>query len=195
MMASDSHGARLAEYSTLRDEILMRIRMRNQILVFTIVVLGIVLSLSAQKDVSPVVFFVYPMLATFLALRWAWSDVRIWEIGDYIRTRIEKEVPGLHWEGYMHSLRSKSREGDKSSSWFQRPTEISAIGLFLGAGILATALGYWRSAPTIQEYILIGCDVVALVATVLVLRMRSVKRERKRKNEGILSEANGPGSE
>jgi hypothetical protein len=87
------------EYKALRDEILKRIEMRQNILSmsFTLVIAFSTVAISIgifrpdNRDFLGLAAFVYPPIATFLALSWAQNDHRISDIGYYIREQIEKK--------------------------------------------------------------------------------------------------------
>lgn len=92
----------LAEYNTLRAEAIKRLELQNQLVAFTIVVFGTLLSVGLQSK-NAAITFSYPILALFLSVSWAHFDYRIRQIGHYIRNRIEN-VAGLEnmgWEHYM----------------------------------------------------------------------------------------------
>ncbi len=83
----------LAEYSALRDEIIKRIDIRHNIVIFTLIFAGTFLTLSTQIiEQSTLLLLFYPILATFLAALWAHSDIRVSQIGEYIRNNIEAKL-------------------------------------------------------------------------------------------------------
>ena len=152
----------LAEYATLRDEALTRMRMRHQILTFAIVILGTILALSTQQNVTPLILLIYPILGVFLAIGWADADVRIGEIGEYIRTKLEPALSGLMWEEYLFK---------KSPKRF-RSKEIHAVGVFLGAELLAVLLAIQSVSFSPEEIILVVSDAIAILVTILMIRRR-----------------------
>jgi hypothetical protein len=131
----------LAEYKTLRDEALLRIRTRGQILTATLVVFGILMTLASHAQASNELALLYPVMAVFFAIRWAHTDVRIGEIGEYIRNNIENKQAGLGWETYIHDRKTKGI--DSTSKFVTRPTEIAAIGIFSGSTIVSGCLCYF----------------------------------------------------
>ncbi|UCC76608.1 MAG: hypothetical protein JSW37_14055, partial [Anaerolineales bacterium] len=94
----------LAEYQALRGEIVKRIELRQQVLSFTLLGAGGLLSLGLQSDevrVTLAILLMYTVLALFLALVWMQSDLRVHDMAEYIRTRIEPAHDGLCWETFL----------------------------------------------------------------------------------------------
>jgi hypothetical protein len=104
--------ATYVEYKALRDELLKRIELRQNILSLTFSIATIFLTVGIgfgilEDDHHNSIGFAalcYPLVATFLALSWAQVDHRITDIGNYIKENIEKrsaivfnwnEIPGI----------------------------------------------------------------------------------------------------
>lgn len=162
----------LAEYNSLRTEISSRHRMRNQILIFTITVLGLVLSLPLANDGFHKMALYYPVLAAFLAASWSQHDLRIGQIGEHIALEIEPRVPELTWE---RSLR-KDRVTTPPRSFFRpvvRISEFYALGIFVGSQLLAIVL----SLPTIilatDTYLILTMDIVAILISIKAVTQRA----------------------
>ena len=81
----------LAEYTVLRDEVLKRIEMRHKIMGFTLIVAGTCLTLVIKDSNLSEILLIYPIFAMFLAIEWMHNDVRIGEIGQYIKDEIESK--------------------------------------------------------------------------------------------------------
>lgn len=169
----------LAEYAALRDEIVKRIEIRCQLLVLTLAAFGVLLSVGVEKDV-PEALLVYPLLALCMAIEWMHVDVRIGEMGDYIREHIEKEPASAHdfpwWETHIEALRSKeyraARIGKRGSAFsttlralrpieggwkwtlhgfIPRATEASAAGVLCLTGLIAVFIAAPRIAPSTES--------------------------------------------
>ncbi len=164
MKNGDTHAELLAEYSALRSEILQRIDMRQQILTFTLVIAGTVLSLGVQTNISPLVLLIYPVLALFLATAWMHSDVRIWEVAEYIEKQLEPRLGGIGWETYIHN---------KHQGQSFRPMEVTAAGVFLTTEVLAVILAIPRLSYSLEEVILLIIAAIAFVLTLIPLRRRT----------------------
>ena len=157
----------LAEYSALRIEMLRRIDMRQQVLTFTLVIAGTLLTFGLQTNV---ILLIYPILALFLANSWTQHDNRIGEIAVYIRNEIEPLLKGVNWETYVSTMHT----GRKF-----RLVEFYALGLFWGVGILAIVLAWPRLTFTPNELFLLIADVIAIVLTFIFIRRGRKKFSQK----------------
>src|SRR6185312_11309585 len=83
----------IAEYNTLRDEILRRSDRQVQTVTLTIIALGTLLAAGIQFKSAPLVF-IYPLLAAALAAIWAAEDRGIQATGAYIWRIIEEQRAG-----------------------------------------------------------------------------------------------------
>lgn len=163
----------LAEWNALRAEILKRMEMRHQVLWLALVVAGTLITFGAQEKVPVTVLLLYPLLATFLALAWTDIDIRISEIADFIRTRIEGEhsqgrLEGLRWE---HYIRKKKRE-EITRNALARAVEISANGILVFTQLLALILAFPKMKYTLDEILLVLCDLAAVFLTIWLVRRR-----------------------
>jgi hypothetical protein len=95
------------QYNSLREEILTRIKLRQQLLFFS---LALASALLGFLEKLPIAAFLYPIFSTFVALSWIQNDNRIGELGSYIREYIEnckkdnkedKIIVGLGWETHI----------------------------------------------------------------------------------------------
>jgi 8-oxo-dGTP diphosphatase len=172
----------LQEFSALRDESVKRTEIRHQLLSFTLVAAGTFLTVGAQEIVEPSVLLIYPLLAAFLAATWTHSDIRVGEIGEYIRNNIEPRLEGLNWEVYLHEKYTKQE------SWLRRRlSELSASGIFLSTELLAVVLARFHSRWDLSQKttkILLVLDVIAIVLTVFLIfcrrrKLRSVFAEKE----------------
>jgi len=164
----------LVEYSALRDEILKREDMRQQMLTFAVLSAGTIMTLSMQEGFQTVwPLLMYPILATLLALAWMRSDLQIGEIGAYIRDYIESELSGLRWESHL----GKEHKGTRL-----RSVEANGIGVFLVSQTLAVLLavimfnsGQEQSISVQLLLISVAVDAIAMVLTIVFLRSRTIK--------------------
>jgi 8-oxo-dGTP diphosphatase len=163
----------LQEFSALRDESVKRTEIRHQLLSFTLVAAGTFLTVGAQEIVEPSVLLIYPLLAAFLAATWTHSDIRVGEIGEYIRNNIEPRLEGLNWEEYLH------KKYAEQESWLKkRLSELSASGIFLSTELLAVILARYHSRWDLSQKttkILLALDVIAIVLTVFLVFCRRRK--------------------
>jgi hypothetical protein len=97
-------SARFSEqYASLRNEIEKRIEIRQQILAFTLLVAGTLLTIGVQPNVPEVVLLFYPVIAMFLGAIWEQNDVRVAQIDYFICTEVEKHLDrlGSGWETFL----------------------------------------------------------------------------------------------
>lgn len=102
---SDDNAFALAEYSALRDEILKRIETQNQILNLTLIIVGTLVSVGYQLSNGPIILLVYPLIALVLSANWEQNNLRIRQIGVYIRERIESRTSSGGWEQYREIVK------------------------------------------------------------------------------------------
>jgi len=77
----DDKDFAIAEYSALRDEILKRIELQNQILNLTLILAGTVVSVGFQLNNGPIMLLIYPPIALVLSSGWEQNNLRIRQIG------------------------------------------------------------------------------------------------------------------
>jgi hypothetical protein len=152
------------EYQTLRDEILKRIDLRQQVVSIALTATAVFLGFGIEnKNAS--LLFVYPPLAFFLAMAWAQNDISIKKLSGYIRDRIEESVLGLGWEKFIQENRTVV------ISKHLRFTMLSHGGVFLGSQILSVLVGVivldYRMYT--NNWILIVIDIIAIVGVTWVL--------------------------
>lgn len=157
---ADLHSEILAEYAALRSELLQRIDMRQQMLTFTLVGAGTLLTIGLQ---SAAILLVYPILAMFLALVWVQHDTRIGEIGEYIRVEIETRIEGIKWDTNLHQ---------RYNGQSLRLVEIYAYGLFVVIPVLTVLLALPSLSFSPDQILLLAGDLVAVVVSLAVLRRR-----------------------
>ena len=158
----------LQEYITLRNEIIRRTELRNHILTFTLIIAGTFLSVGAQKLVESAVLLIYPILATFLTATWAQLDIRIGEIGEYIRINIEEQLTGIGWEHYMRNFYAKGKNRVQ-----KRLVSFSAGGIFLGTQLLAVILAYYlKLTYSPLEIILLSISLIGFLTTIFLILIR-----------------------
>lgn len=151
-----------AEYAALRNEILKRMELRQQLIAGTLTLAGVFLSVGLVKDL---VALIYPPLAAFLALAWAQNDFRLKSAAKYIREKLEP-VLGLRWETWVQEQREAGRE--ELGSW--NFIVASHGGIFLLTQLLAVGIELLKNAPfSWLKGILLGFDTASVVVVALVL--------------------------
>ena len=127
----------VAEYSALRNEIVKRMEMRHQFVIYALVVAGAFLSLGAQKEVSFIVPLMYPVLAFFLAWGWTHNDIRVAELGVYIQEEVEDKLGLKMWQTWKDEQRKKRPKSRRFEGF-----EHTACGAFLGTQLLALIVAW-----------------------------------------------------
>lgn len=101
-------GAMLAEYTTLRAELIQYQQMNLQISFFTLPVAAAVMAYGFQQRYSFAFFATIAILLTALWYSRAVLD-RVSSIGAYIYAIIEPNIEGLQWETILAARREKEK--------------------------------------------------------------------------------------
>ncbi|MGD2026314.1 MAG: hypothetical protein PVI99_00740 [Anaerolineales bacterium] len=149
------------EYNALRNEIVERIGLRQQMLSITLTVTGVVLGFGVTNGT---IALILPPLILFLVSAWAQNDLRIRDAAIHIREEIEAHVDGLQWEARIQEEREKT----KSRNW--RRTLLSHGGIFISAQLIAVLVGITQYGGSDQEKILMAVDAVSILTTLILLR-------------------------
>lgn len=152
----------VAEYSSMREEIIKRLELEAQLVNLTLIVVGAFFSLGIQSSKLAVILLVYPLIAMFLASGWAYNDRRIRQIADYIR-ELETRVSGLGWGHFVKAARQ--RAGFRSFLGI-----LSASGMFLTTQLVAVLIALLLVDFTTLEWILLAISVVAVIITIVIFR-------------------------
>jgi hypothetical protein len=123
----------VAEYNTLRDEIMRRSDRQVQIMTITIIALGTLFAAGIQYK-SAALILIYPLLAAALAAVWASDDRTIQATGAYIWKVIEEERTGLTFMGWEHFVADRP-------SLFRSVHRVAIRIFFVGSAIVAIIVG------------------------------------------------------
>jgi hypothetical protein len=151
------------EYRSLRDEILLRINLRQQLVWYTLALSGALVGVGLQ---SPRLSLLYPPFAFFLALGWLQNDYRIRDVSAYIRKFIEPMFSTVGWETLIKEERDAGEAG-----W--RIIVFSHGGVLLVTQLIALSVGLTTPAKQLLEWSLIALGGLA-VAGVLWIWIRSL---------------------
>lgn len=156
----------LAEYAALRNEIVKRLSFQHQIITITLIAAGTFLSIGYQKNVSSLMILVFPIICLFLAAGWAQNNIRLKQLGDYIRTTIEVKFANNGWENHRFSQFSFKHNNISRHS-------ISVIfgrGIFLATQVVTLSIGVVRIKQLDLSILLILLDIVAIFLTLYLTR-------------------------
>jgi hypothetical protein len=163
----------LAEYHALRDEILKRTDIQHQLNSITLVAFGALASVGLQ--VSQTALLAYPLLALFLSVVWSYNDLRIRQLGIYIRDRIENRLADMG-EGWEHAISSDALSRSVGSRVI-----LATRGIFWGTELLAIGIYLINRLGSVfprGDVVLLGLDILALGYTIVILRRQKVSREK-----------------
>jgi hypothetical protein len=152
-------GGVLAEYATLREEILKRMELRNSIVFGTLTFAGVLLSFGLN---TPTLAFIYIVISMFLAAAWVHSDVVISELGCYIREHLESPETGLNWE----TCRYENRLVEAKTKTFRPNIILSSGGVFLITQAVALIVAFVKyQGFALLEWILGGVAILCMLLT------------------------------
>jgi hypothetical protein len=150
------------EYATLRNEILKRVEIRQQIVATTLALAGVFLGVGLSSEA---VALIYPPLAMFLALSWYQNDYRISALAYYIREHLERGTPGLVYETILQKERLAS---GGIGSW--RFVVLSHGGIFLLTQLLAIGIEVSKFTFSALEWVLLSVDLLAVLVVIWITR-------------------------
>lgn len=117
---SVNQEAALKEYEMLRQEILGRVVMRDQMVNYATALFGAIAGAAAligkesDPDATAWVLLAYPPIATVFAWGWVTHDLRIWDMGKYIREDCQNSLPQnrhsrIRWAGRRIAIQNAKR--------------------------------------------------------------------------------------
>jgi len=150
---ADLNGGYELEYAALRAEILKRMELRYQFIPVSLTMAGVFLGLGISNGT---IALVYPVLAVFLAIGWAQNDKRIGDTAAYIRTHLERSIPGLGWETHLHNERIQQQRQ-------RRFAIFSYGGIFLFTQLIAIGIGFIKFTYSTTEWSLLVLDMISVI--------------------------------
>jgi hypothetical protein len=144
----NAQDLQLAAYAALRSELEKRLELRQQLLLATLAVAGTFLTLGVQPGLSALTVLVYPLLAMFIAVIDAHSDLRIGQIAYYLR-ELEESIlgAGFGWEAY----RRRTFTGTHPLAAAKAGHQLSMRGVYTTTQLLARGLGAVRAFPLMDS--------------------------------------------
>lgn len=156
----------IAEYESLREEIIKRLEFRYQLLNLTLLISGTILSIGLQPTVPGSVLLIHPILALFLAASYIYNGVAIARVAKYIRECLEPKGLGFGWETFVKE-QSTLAISPKSLGIFPR---IAASGVFIITQLTTFVVALFRIQFNIIDWLLLGCAGIATILTILMFR-------------------------
>lgn len=127
------------EFRELRNEILKRIELRQQVLVITITIAGVIFGLALKDNVTGYnnqIALIYPPISLLMAMIWIIDDYNIQKASLYIRYRIERKLPILMWENYTEYVTYGSKD-----KYVRLGTLFAYCGIFITTQFIALLIG------------------------------------------------------
>jgi hypothetical protein len=149
------------EYQTLRDEILKRVDIRHQTISISLTIAGAFLGVGLT---NPSVALIYPLIAAFLATGWAQNDIRIRQIGQYIREELEVKLDGMRWEDYCRQKSVETRLGGFSL------VVLSPSGTFILTQLIALLVGCANFSGMLLDWLLLVFGGISIIYVVILSR-------------------------
>lgn len=178
-------AAIVAEYTALRIEIVKRMELNHQVISLAIIALGTLLAAGIQAK-NAAVILIYPIVTVFLAGVWAYNERRSERIRAYILDRIEARV-GQENMGWEHALAAARIARTRHAfGWMGGFIGIELVAIIAGLSVAHVNLVAVITHITLNGgqgtgwpdtiAILLGVDVVTVVATAVLLRPRHAIR-------------------
>ncbi|MEV8630928.1 hypothetical protein AB0395_04660 [Streptosporangium sp. NPDC051023] len=147
----------MAEYTSLRSEIVSLTGLQSQITAVVTVAFGAVLTAGFQVR-NAAIILIYPLLSMVLGISWLFKAHLITRLAAYIRDKVEDRV-GLQNMGWEHYVQDHSLPSGRFAYWGFRSifpvTSIIAVG---------TSLAVPSQGATMV--VLYGLAVVVTLATI-----------------------------
>ena len=169
VVSDDPSKFMLAQFSALREEILKRTEIQHQLITLAVVASGAFLSVNIGG--LQTVPLAYPVLAMFLAAAWSQNNVRILQIGGYIKENIEKKLLAndLGWEHHVGTLRGGGKFGSLSF--------LASRGILIGTQLLTVGVSIFKTDFPKKDIALLILDAGIIFFTIFLLRPRNIDKE------------------
>jgi hypothetical protein len=152
----------LAEYGKLRDEILKRTEIQHQLISLALVATGTFLAVE-----SVTARLAYPVLALFLSLAWVQNDIRIGQLGMYIREQVEGRLGNIGWEHFHAPMRDLGKIGNL--------TRFASRGILCGTQFLIILVSLQTISFTTLDKVLLCLDSLVIILTIILLGPHKIK--------------------
>lgn len=157
----------LAEYPTLRDEILKRTDIQHQLISLALIATGTFLAIE-----SVTVKLAYPFLALFLSFAWVQNDIRIRQLGTYISEKIEGRFGNIGWEHFLTPMRDWGKIGNLAY--------FASLGILCGTQILIIILVSPQiTSFTTLDKVLLCVDGLVTILTIILLGTHLIEKPQR----------------
>jgi hypothetical protein len=157
----------LAEYGALRDEIIKRIEIEHQLISLALIAPGTILAIGVQTR-EAALLLLYPILACFLSAVYAFNEYRIFEIGNYIRNRIEPRVGenNIGWETFRPSR----------GLFYSAVGVLGSGAIFIGTELLVLLTAILLDKFNNTDIILLVLAIVSTILSTIILSSTAIQR-------------------
>lgn len=195
-MPSDNSDFLIAQFNALRNEIIQREQMSQQLINYAFIFFGGLLTADATlyDKTHLIVPFIalYPPIAMLLSFSWLSEETWTRFTANFIRTYIEENFKydnKKHWEQFLDDIRSTNKNKKYKETMFNW----SDKAIFIITEILAIIIGYiiiYTKTKNITDYIgiiFLGVEVIILYITIWFIHD---KTENLDKNIKLFFESN-----
>lgn len=160
----------VAEYTSLRGEIVKRIEIQHQLISLALIAPGTVLALGFQTNSSSLLL-VYPLLGMFLSAVWLSNSFAIHDLAAYLQSHIQPPAGKDHaiWEQFRVS--TDTRHLGLLHFWGTR-------GLFIGTEFLALLAGITLAKFDAAHLLFLIIGALSSILTVIVLSVPQRKEHK-----------------
>ncbi len=157
----NGEAALIAEYTSLRSSIDMRVKERNHLMAIFLGLFGAVLALKGRGQMNLNTALAFPVVGLLMALEREHLDKRIRLMAKYIRDNIEPNLPKIHWYEFL----TADSENQNSLS-----SRLSKAGHFIVPSIIVLLMSrtsIWTGIISCDKMV-IGClilDAIILLWT------------------------------
>ena len=160
LTSADGIALMVAEYQSLRAEIVTLIGLQSQLQALAVIGFGTVLSVGFQSD-KAVIVLIYPLLSAILGVSWLNHAQSVSRIAAYIAEQVERSA-GQGYMGWENYVRTAPLTYGRLGYWGVR-------SIFPGSSVLAIIAGSAIAKHSLGETVVFISSAVVTVATVVVV--------------------------
>jgi hypothetical protein len=157
----------LAEYAALREEVLKRIEIEHQLISLALIAAGTFITLGLQLG-SITAMLAYPLLALFLASTWVRNEVRIQQLANYIKNRVEDQLLD-GYSGWEHK-----RQTSFIASGLRAFKLLGSRGVLIGTQLSVVFVALLKTQFAGEDIALLVIDSIAIIITAFLLRRQEI---------------------
>ncbi len=166
-ISSEDISIILAEYTSLKEEILKRIEIRHQLTSLALIAPGAIITVGVQAK-NAFLILSYPILACLLSAVWLANLRAYHEVSTYIRTQIEPKLgrTNLNWQNVHYNTPHP----------FRLVGFLGSGGIFIFTELLAIFAGIFLADFNIPMIILLALAILSVLLTIFMVRQPEAGR-------------------